>query len=97
MICRKLMFISCLVLSPVCFAQHTNTALLASACAACHGTNGHSVGGTPSLAGLDEDYFFQQMQQFQSGKRASSVMQQHALGYKEDEIRELAKYFAGQK
>lgn len=74
-----------------------DVALLAAACAACHGTNGHSVGGTPSLAGLDRLYFIEQMQQFQTGERPSSVMMQHARGYTEEEIRLLATYFAGQK
>lgn len=78
-------------------AEERNVALLASACAACHGTNGHSVGGTPSLAGLDQLYFIEQMQLFQSGERPSSVMMKHARGYTEEEIRLLAAYFSEQK
>lgn len=85
-----------LLLSMGLQAEDRNVALLASACAACHGTNGHSVGGTPSLAGLDRLYFIEQMQQFQSGERSSSVMMQHARGYSEEEIRLLADYFASQ-
>src|SRR5690554_725221 len=46
-----------------------NIALLASTCAACHGTNGHSVGEMPALAGLEQAYFIQQMQDFASGER----------------------------
>lgn len=78
-------------------AEERNPALLASACAACHGTNGHSVAGTPSLAGLDQMYFIEQMQQFQTGERPSTVMMQHAKGYTEEEIRLLAAYFSQQK
>lgn len=78
-------------------AEERNPALLASACAACHGTNGHSVAGTPSLAGLDKMYFIEQMQQFQTGERPSTVMMQHAKGYTEEEIRLLATYFSQQK
>ncbi len=78
-------------------AEERNPALLASACAACHGTNGHSVVGTPSLAGLDKMYFIEQMQQFQTGERPSTVMMQHAKGYTEEEIRLLAAYFSQQK
>lgn len=77
-------------------AEERNTALLASACAACHGTNGHSLGGTPSLAGLDKLYFIEQMQQFQTGERPSTVMMKHATGYTEEEIRLLAAYFSQQ-
>ena len=78
-------------------AEERNVALMASACAACHGTNGHSVGGTPSLAGLEQLYFIEQMQLFQSGERPSSVMMKHARGYTEEEIRLLAEYFSKQK
>ncbi len=78
-------------------AEERDVALMASACAACHGTNGHSVGGTPSLAGLEQLYFIEQMQLFQSGERPSSVMMKHARGYTEEEIRLLAEYFSKRK
>ncbi|EEF79391.1 c-type cytochrome [Methylophaga thiooxydans] len=88
----------CLLLSlSSLHAQERNAALLASACAACHGTNGHSVAGTPSLAGLDKMYFVEQMQLFQTGQRPSTVMMKHAKGYSEDEIRLLAEFFSQQK
>lgn len=77
-------------------AEERNVALMASACAACHGTNGHSVGGTPNLAGLEPLYFIEQMQLFQTGERPSSVMMKHARGYTEEEIRLLAEYFSQQ-
>jgi len=78
-------------------AEERNVQLLASSCAACHGTNGHSVAGTPSLAGLDRIYFIEQMQQFQTGERPSTVMMQHATGYTDEEIRLLADFFSKQK
>ncbi len=77
-------------------AQERNVALLASSCAACHGTNGHSVGGTPALAGLAESYFVVQMQEFASGARKSTVMYQHVSGYTQEEIELMAAYFAKQ-
>lgn len=73
-----------------------NVALLASSCAACHGTNGHSRGEMPKLAGLEQVYFIQQMQDFVSGKRESTVMRHHAAAYTETEIRLLAEYFSAQ-
>jgi cytochrome c553 len=78
-------------------AEERNVALMASACAACHGTHGHSAGGTPSLAGLERLYFIQQMQLFQTGERPSSVMMKHARGYTKEEIRLLADYFSARK
>ena len=70
--------------------------VLAATCAACHGTNGNSVGGTHVLAGLASDYFIKQMQAFRSGELTSTVMHRHARGLTEDEIRQLADYFSRQ-
>jgi cytochrome subunit of sulfide dehydrogenase len=70
--------------------------VLASSCAACHGTDGNSVGGTPVLAGLDKTHFTTQMQAFRSGKRPSTVMHHHAKGLTEVEIEQLANYFSTQ-
>jgi cytochrome c553 len=85
-----------MLVSAASFAQERDVALLAAACAACHGTNGHSVAGTPSLAGLDKLYFIEQMQQFRSGERSATVMMQHVSGYTEEEVRLLADYFSTQ-
>jgi sulfide dehydrogenase cytochrome subunit len=71
-------------------------ALLAATCAACHGTNGNSVGGTPVLAGLDPDYFSAQMHAFQRNERASTVMHHLSKDFTEAEIGLLAKFFASQ-
>lgn len=73
-----------------------HTHVLAASCAACHGTNGNSIGGTPVLAGLHVDHFIRQMQAFKSGERASTVMHRHAKGLTEAEIRELADHFSRQ-
>ena len=79
--------------SPV-FSSHIRT--LAASCAACHGTNGNSVGGMPVLAGLDPTRFVLQMQAFRSGERDSTVMNHHAKGLTPDEIEQLSRYFAAQ-
>jgi cytochrome c553 len=70
---------------------------LASHCAACHGTNGYSVGGTPVIAGLDKALFVSQMKDFKSGARPSTVMHNHAKGYTDEEFERLADFFAAQK
>lgn len=71
--------------------------VLAASCAACHGTQGNSVGITPSLAGLDAGYFTTQMLAFKQGERSSTVMHHHAKGLTTEEINALAVYFAAQK
>jgi cytochrome c553 len=70
---------------------------LAASCAACHGTNGHSAGGTPVLAGMDKALFIASMKDFKSGARPATVMHQHAKGYTEEEFSLLADFFAVQK
>lgn len=70
--------------------------VLAASCAACHGINGNSVGGTPVLAGLAPEYFLKQMQAFRSGELPSTVMHRHAKGLADAEIRLLADYFSTQ-
>jgi sulfide dehydrogenase cytochrome subunit len=77
--------------------QTSHTQVLAASCAACHGTNGNSVGGTPVLAGLDKSQFVTQMLAFRSGGRASTVMYRHAKGLTLEEIDQLAQYFSVQK
>lgn len=80
-------------------AEHTQAShirVLAASCAACHGTQGNSVGITPTLAGLDKGYFVTQMLAFKRGERSSTVMHHHAKGLTEDEIHLLGAYFAEQ-
>ena len=73
--------------------EQRNVELLASSCAACHGTQGHSVGGIPVLAGLHKLHFIEQMRQLSSGDRPSTVMLHHASGYTKDEIELMAEFF----
>src|SRR5450830_148708 len=80
--------------NPPTFSSHIKT--LAASCAACHGTNGNSVGGMPVLAGLDPTRFVVQMQAFRSGEAASTVMHYHAKGLTPEEIEQLSRYFAAQ-
>ncbi|MFD0913235.1 c-type cytochrome [Methylophilus luteus] len=70
------------------------TTTLAASCAACHGHQGNSLGGTPTLAALNKEYFMQRMQGFKNGSLSSTVMHHHAKGLTDDEINNLAAYFA---
>lgn len=80
------------------FAQDAARArLLAANCANCHGTDGRSQGGMPSLAGLPKPYIVLQMQDFRSDKRVATVMHQLAKGYTDAEIDALAGYFSSVK
>jgi len=75
-------------------ARQLHTRSLAASCAACHGTNGNSVGDTAKLAGKAD--FVTKMLAFKSGERAATVMHHHAKGLNSQEIADLADYFSAQ-
>ena len=77
-------------------AQDPNAArALAATCFTCHGTEGRSVGGVPpSLAGQGKAYLYQQLKDFKDGKRSGTIMHQHAKGYTDAQLEQIAGYFA---
>ena len=74
-------------------AQSIDEQTLAEPCAGCHGTDGTSVGGAPTIANLTVDYFVLVMKEYAEGKRASTVMARIAKGYTETEFKAMAMYF----
>lgn len=69
----------------------------AASCAACHGTNGHSVGGMPALAGKPKQELYSALKAFKDGGKPATVMHQHAKGYTDEQLERIAEYFAKQK
>ena len=59
---------------------------LAASCANCHGTGGVSVGDVESLAGKPREEIVRKMQEFKSGARPATVMNQLAKGYTDEQI-----------
>lgn len=81
---------------------HAQTTLqarsLAATCANCHGTDGHSVNGAiKPLAGMQADRMLALLADFRSGALPATVMHQITKGYTEDQLRQIAGYFAAQK
>ncbi|MGC2857133.1 c-type cytochrome [Novispirillum sp. DQ9] len=73
-------------------------AMMAETCAGCHGTDGSSNGPvTPSIAGVDKEYFVTAMKDYASGARPSTVMGRIAKGYTEADYKAMADYFASRK
>ncbi len=70
---------------------------LAAACANCHGTNGVSQPGMPTLAARERSYLVQQMQDFKAGRRPATIMHQIAKGYTDEQIEAIAAYLSAQK
>jgi sulfide dehydrogenase cytochrome subunit len=72
--------------------------MLSETCAGCHGTDGQSVGpASPTIAGMNGEYFTEIMQGFRSGEVYSTIMGRIAKGYTDEEIGLMASFFAGQK
>ncbi len=92
--------VTALAVSPVCAQDRNLGRNLAANCANCHGTNGQSQGGMPSLAGGNRADFIAHMNAFRTGARsgpASTIMHQLAKGYSDEQIGLMADYFAAQK
>ncbi|WP_150304227.1 c-type cytochrome [Pseudomonas saliphila] len=63
-------------------------------CASCHGASGEGTASTPRLAGQVGDYLFKQLQDFHSGSRDDDNMAFVVSALNEDEMRDLADYYA---
>lgn len=67
-------------------------------CAACHGADGNSMmGNFPSLAGQGERYLVKQMQDVKSGARAIPEMTGLLDNLSQQDLEDIAAYFASQK
>ena len=70
---------------------------LAATCAMCHGTSGHSVGGNETLAGMPKGELVRKFKEFQSGAKPATVMHQISKGFTDQQLDQIAAYFAAQK
>lgn len=65
-------------------------------CASCHGATGAGMPASnfPRIAGYSEYYLRKQLEDFHSGQRKQPVMQPAAYGLNEQQIADLAAYYA---
>jgi cytochrome c553 len=70
---------------------------LAASCSACHGTNGVAESGMESLAGKPKDDLLKKMLDFKTGKKPATLMHQLSKGYTDEQLDQLAGYFAALK
>jgi len=69
----------------------------AATCVACHGVDGNSVNPEwPSLAGQHSQYIVKQLKAFKGGARKSDTMAPMAMGLSEQDMEDVAAYFASQ-
>jgi cytochrome c553 len=77
---------------------NVNGQRLSATCAGCHGTDGASAGGAlPGLAGQSKEALVSSLKAFKAGARESTIMQQLAKGYTDEQIESIAAYLAAQK
>lgn len=66
-------------------------------CGACHGPDGNSVNPQwPSIAGQHAPYIVRQLEAFQNGERTNILMSSQAMSLTEQDMKDLAVYFAAQ-
>ena len=67
-------------------------------CVACHGEWGVSASGQfPTLAGQHADYLAQSLKAYKSGKRTNPIMAGFATALSDEDIADLAAFYAAQK
>lgn len=93
------LFAGGVVFSGSVFAHEPSmSAMLSNTCNGCHGTEGHNAGpNMPNLGGVPSNYIIDQMKNFKSGERKSSIMGRLAKAYSDDEIAAMASFFSTQK
>lgn len=70
---------------------------VASKCQSCHGANGNSSDPQfPRLAGQHADYLVKALSEYKSGARSNPIMAGFAAGLTDDDINNVAAWFAGQ-
>jgi cytochrome c553 len=70
--------------------------LLASNCYQCHGTNGRGP-GFDTLAGKSAQSLYDELVEMRAGKEGTGLMQKHALGYTDAQLRLIADWLSKQR
>jgi cytochrome c553 len=68
-----------------------------ASCAACHGPAGQGVPPNPKLAGRSEDELLQALKDYKSGKRSNAMMKAMTAGLSDQDMANLAAYYASLK
>jgi cytochrome c553 len=73
-------------------------AIASGICAACHGPDGNSlITANPVLAGQHPEYLYKQLANYKSGQRKNPIMSLQVATLSDDDMRNLAAWFASQK
>jgi cytochrome subunit of sulfide dehydrogenase len=103
---RPALWLSAALLAPAAMSQTTapisdtgrnvqDISLIAGTCANCHGPDGRSTGGIPTLRGVNERHLLARMQAFKAGTATdATVMTRLMKGYDDAQIQALAQWFS---
>ncbi|MEM7377293.1 MAG: cytochrome c [Pseudomonadota bacterium] len=70
---------------------------LSASCAACHGADGNStIPANPKLAGQYDSYLVHALKSYRDGLRNNALMNGFAANLSDQDIADLAAYFASQ-
>lgn len=78
-------------------AQVDQVRVWAAACANCHGTEGRAEPGMAALAGRDQAELHKILLEYKAGTRPATLMHQVSKGYSDEQLAQIAGYFAAQK
>jgi sulfide dehydrogenase cytochrome subunit len=96
---KKFLFLFVWAALPVqSLASGPSAEALSLPCNGCHGSGGVSQGaGIPTIAGMNAEYMAEAMVQFKEGRRSATIMNRIAKGYRDYELRKIARYFSSKK
>ncbi|MCW5620074.1 MAG: cytochrome c4 [Burkholderiales bacterium] len=73
-------------------------AIATGVCVACHGVDGNSpITANPVLAGQHSEYIVKQLRNYKSGDRQNPIMNGMAASLSEQDMQDVAAYYASQK
>jgi sulfide dehydrogenase cytochrome subunit len=88
--------VAALAAAPAPAAEPPPGRLLASHCSQCHGTNGVSAGGFPSIAGKSQSAMYNQLINIKYGA-IKGIMSMQARAYTDGQLWLIAGYYSTQK
>ena len=86
-----------ITLSGLASADALQVRSMAASCSACHGTSGIAQPGMETLAGRPKDDLLKKMRDFKTGKKPATLMHQLSIGFSDEQLEQLAGYFAALK
>jgi len=88
-----------LLVAGVAAAQNVQRgAELSKPCAACHGADGNSAAPNfPRIGGQHEDYLLHSLRAYRNGGRKNAIMASQIANLSEQDLRDLAAFYARQK